>query len=56
MTIVKFLRNLPQDILYYIIICTVWVINLFSTGARKAAPGKQQSKPDGDEIMIGSMG
>jgi len=56
MTIVKFLRNLPQDILYYVIVATVWFVNLFITDARPVPSDKTQQKPEPEETMVGSLG
>jgi hypothetical protein len=56
MTIVKFLRNLPQDILYYAIVATVWFVNLFITEARPVPGDKRQQKPEPEEVMVGSLG
>ena len=56
MTIVKFLRNLPQDIIFYVIIAMVWVVNLFIADAPKAVHPKREPKPVADEVMVSSLG
>lgn len=56
MTIVKFLRNLPQDILYYIIVAAVWTVNLFIADTATATSNKQVQEPAEEEAMAGSLG
>jgi hypothetical protein len=56
MTIVKFLRNLPQDILYYAIVATVWFVNLFISDNSSVAIDQAQQKPEPKEAMVSSLG